>query len=81
MKQLSSTLSYTLTVLGGTDACIGIREAVRKLILQILQSNQTSLSGADLMAVEGEYVRGELPEIQREAFKVIVSNFEVLTNE
>jgi hypothetical protein len=30
------------------------------------------------MVVEGEYVRGELPQIQREAFKVVVSNFEVL---
>ena len=30
------------------------------------------------MLVEGEYVRGELPQMQRETFKVAVSNFEVL---
>ena len=65
-------------ILGGTDSCIAAREAVRKLILQILHRNQTLLSGADVMLVEGEYVRGELPQLQREAFKVVVSNFEVL---
>jgi len=68
-------------VLGGTDSCIATREAVRKLILAILHANQTLLPGASNMAVEGEYVRGELPQIQREAFKVIVSSFEVLSNE
>jgi hypothetical protein len=66
-------------ILGGTDVCIGIRETLRKLILQILHSNQTSLPGAQLMTVEGEYIRGELPQIQREAFKVVVSNFSVLS--
>jgi hypothetical protein len=68
-------------ILGGTDSTIGIREAVRQLILQIIHQNATLLPGAALMRVEGEYVRGELPQIQREAFKVIVSNFEVMTNE
>ena len=66
-------------VLGGTDSCLAIREAVRELVLSILHANQTLLSGAVLMTVEGEYVRGELPQIQREAFKVIVSSFEVIT--
>jgi hypothetical protein len=65
-------------VLGGTDSCIATREAIRLLILQILHANQTSLPDADLMTLEGEYVRGELPQIQREAFKVIVSSFEVI---
>ena len=60
-------------ILGGTDACIGFREAVRLLILQILHANQALLPGANLMVVEGEYVRGELPQIQREAFKVCLA--------
>ena len=63
-------------ILGGTDSCIATREVIRQLLSSILRAYQTSLPGADLMIVEGEYVRGELPEIQREAFKVVVSNFE-----
>ena len=66
-------------ILGGTDSCIAVREAVRLLVLQILHANQALLPGADLMVLEGEYVRGELPQIQREAFKVVVSNFSVLS--
>ena len=65
-------------VLGGTDSCIAVREKLRLLIMQVLHANQRLLSRADLMTVEGEYVRGELPMLQREAFKVVVSNFEVL---
>ena len=68
-------------VLGGTDATIGIREALRQLIMQVIHQNATLLPGAAFMRVEGEYVRGELPQIQREAFKIIVSSFEVLSNE
>ena len=68
-------------ILGGTDATLGIREAVRRLILQVIHQNATSLSGAALMRVDGEFVRGELPQIQREAFKVVVSSFEVLPDE
>jgi len=66
------------TAFGTTDKTIAVREACRKLILSILHANQALLSGADLIKVEGEYVRGELPQIQREAFKIVVSNFEVL---
>ena len=66
-------------VLGGTDATIAIREKVRGLVLAVLHASATLLSGADVMAVEGEYVRGELPQIQREAFKVVVSSFEVIS--
>jgi hypothetical protein len=65
-------------ILGGTDEALGIREVIRQLILQIIHQNATSLPGSALMQVEGEYVRGELPQIQREAYKVVVSNFEVL---
>lgn len=65
-------------VLGDSDSCLATREAVRQLILQILHRNQTFLQGAVAMNVEGEYVRGELPQIQRETFKVMVSSFEVL---
>jgi len=69
-------------ILGGTDSCIATRESVRQLILAVIHGIQqmtgTSLLGADSVSVEGEYVRGELPEIQREAFKVVVSNFEAL---
>jgi hypothetical protein len=65
-------------ILGGTDATLGIREVIRQLILQVIHQNATSLPGSVLMQVEGEYVRGELPQIQREAYKVVVSNFEVL---
>ena len=65
-------------ILGGTDSAISVREAVRQLILQVIHQNATLLPGAALMRVEGEYVRGELPQIQREAFKVIVSSFEVM---
>ena len=65
-------------VLGGTDQTIAIREKIRTLILAVLHALATSLSGANLMTVEGEYVRGELPDLQREAFKVLVSHFEVL---
>ena len=50
---------------------------MRQLILKILHEKQLVLSGADLVNVEGEYVRGELPQIQRESFKVAVSYFEV----
>ncbi len=63
-------------VLGGTESCIATRETVRQLILSILHANQTLLPGAESMLVEGEYVRGELPQIQRETFKVVVSSFE-----
>jgi hypothetical protein len=69
-------------ILGGTDSCIATREAVRQLILAIIhgiqQQTDVSLFGADSISVDGEYVRGELPQIQRESFKVVVSNFEVL---
>jgi len=69
-------------ILGGTDNCIATREAVRELILAVIhgiqQQTGLSLPGADSVSIDGEYVRGELPEIQREAFKVVVSNFEVL---
>jgi hypothetical protein len=69
-------------VLGGTDGCIATREAVRQLILAVIhgirQQTGVSLPGADSISIDGEYVRGELPEIQRESFKVVVSNFEVL---
>ena len=65
-------------IMGGTDSCIAAREACRKLILQILHQNATQLPDATLMLVEGEYTRGELPDLQREAFKVVVSNFELL---
>ena len=68
-------------ILGGTDSAISVREAIRQLVLQVIHLNATLLPGAALMRVEGEYVRAELPQIQREAFKVIVSNFEVLSNE
>ncbi len=61
-----------------TDATIGVREAIRAQILKVIHANWNLLSGADQMVVEGEYLRGELPQIQREAFKVVVSNFEVL---
>lgn len=69
-------------ILGGTDSCIATREAVRRLILAVIHGIQLqtglSLPGADSISVDGEYVRGELSEIQREAFKVVVSSFEVL---
>ena len=69
-------------ILGGTDSCIATREAVRQLILSVIhgiqQQTGLSLPGADSISVDGEYVRGELPQIQREAFKVVVSNFEAL---
>ena len=29
------------------------------------------------MKIDGEYVRGELPMLQRESFKVVVGSFEV----
>ena len=68
-------------ILGGTDSCIATREAVRQLILAVIhgiqQQTGVSLPGADSISVDGEYVRGELPQIQRESFKVVVSNFEV----
>jgi hypothetical protein len=69
-------------ILGGTDSCIATREAIRQLILTLIhgiqQQTSLSLAGADSISVDGEYVRGELPQIQRESFKVVVSNFEVL---
>jgi hypothetical protein len=65
-------------ILGGTDQTIAIREKIRTLILAVLHGSATLLSGADVMTVEGEFVRGELPQLQREAFKVVVSYFEVL---
>jgi len=63
---------------GTTDQTIAVRENIRKLILAVIHASATLLSGADQMIVEGEYVRGELPQLQREAFKVVVSHFEVL---
>ena len=65
--------------LGGTDQAIAVRERIRKLIQSVVHANWNLLPGADQMAIEGEYVRGELPLLQRESFKVIVTNFEVKT--
>jgi hypothetical protein len=69
-------------ILGGTDSCIATREAVRQLILAVIhgiqQQTDVFLPGAASISIDGEYVRGELPQIQRESFKVVVSNFEVL---
>lgn len=89
VEQLSSQTNYVketvvvdvilhTAILGGTDQAIAKREVIRKLILGIIHANWNLLSGADQMTVEGEYIRGELPQIQREAFKVVVVNFEVL---
>ena len=64
--------------LGSTDQAIAIREKIRQLILQTVHANWNMLPGADQMVVEGEFVRGELPQLQREAFKVTVSSFEVI---
>ena len=64
--------------LGGTDATIAIREKIRKYVKTLIHQNWNLLPGADQMKVEGEYVRGELPMLQRESFKVVVGNFEVL---
>ena len=64
--------------LGGTDSTIAIREKIRQFILPLLNSPKTVLAGADNMSVEGEYIRGELPQLQREAFKVVVSYFQVI---
>jgi len=63
--------------LGGTDQAISVREKIRQLIVGIIHLNWNLLPGADQMTVEGEYVRGELPMLQREAFKVVIVNFEV----
>ena len=65
--------------LGGTDQAIAIREKIRKFIQTVIHDNWNLLPGADQMTIEGEYVRGELPMLQRESFKVIVANFEVRT--
>ena len=65
--------------LGGTDQAIGIREKIRALVQSVIHANWNLLPGADQMTIEGEYVRGELPMLQRESFKVIVANFEVRT--
>ena len=68
-------------VLGGTDACIAVRESIRKLVLAGIHGIQVhtsdSLEVADSIAVEGEFIRGELPQLQREAFKIVVNYFEV----
>ncbi len=45
----------------------------------MIHSNWNLLPGADQMTIEGEYVRGELPMLQRESFKIVVANFEVHT--
>ena len=63
--------------LGGTDQAIAIREKIRTLVQSVIHANWNLLPGADQMTIEGEYVRGELPMLQRESFKVIVANFEV----
>jgi hypothetical protein len=65
------------TPLGGTDATIAIRERIRKFIKTVIYQNWNLLPGADQMKIDGEYVRGELPMLQRESFKVVVGNFEV----
>lgn len=63
--------------LGGTDATIATREKIRQLVKTVIHQNWNLLPGADQMTIEGEYVRGELPMLQRESFKIIVANFEV----
>jgi hypothetical protein len=67
---------------GSTDSCITARENIRKLVLAVIHAIQlntgASLAGADAVRVDGEYIRGELPDLQREAFKTVVSYFEVL---
>ena len=66
--------------LGGTDQAIAVREKIRKFVQTVIHANWNLLPGADQMAIEGEYVRGELPMLQRESFKIIVANFEVHSN-
>jgi hypothetical protein len=63
--------------LGGTDTAISTRERIRKFIKKVIHQNWNLLPGADHMKIDGEYVRGELPMLQRESFKVVVGNFEV----
>jgi hypothetical protein len=63
--------------LGGTDATIATREKIRKFVKTVIHQNWNLLPGADQMKIDGEYVRGELPMLQRESFKVVVGNFEV----
>jgi len=65
--------------LGGTDQAIATREKIREFIQSTIHSNWNLLPGADQMTIEGEYVRGELPMLQRESFKIVVANFEVHT--
>ena len=59
------------------DQAIGVREKIRTLIQTVIHANWNVLPGAAQMTLEGEYVRGELPQIQRESFKVSVLSFEV----
>jgi hypothetical protein len=66
--------------LGGTNQAIAIREKIRTLVQSVIHANWNLLPGAEQMTIEGEYVRGELPMLQRESFKVIVANFEVQSN-
>jgi hypothetical protein len=60
----------------GVDVTVGVREKIRQLILQVIHTNQLKLSGANLVTVEGEFIRGELPQILREAFKVVIKYYE-----
>lgn len=60
----------------GVDATVAVRERIRQQILQTIHSNQVKVSDANSVTVEGEYIRGELPQILREAFKVAVLYYE-----
>jgi hypothetical protein len=68
---------------GSTDNCITARVAIKKLITTVIHEVELqtglSLPGADSILIEGEFVCGELPDIQREAYKAVVNYFEVLS--
>ena len=63
---------------GGTDQTISAREQIKQLCYAIIHAAQSSggTAWSDLY-VDGEYVKGELPDLQRIALRVKFVTFEV----
>jgi hypothetical protein len=64
---------------GGTDPTISAREAIKQLIYGVIHAAQTSAgtSWSDLY-IDGEYLKAELPDLQRLALRAKFVTFEVL---
>jgi hypothetical protein len=65
--------------LGGIDSAISTREAIKQLFYSVIHAAQSSAgSGWSDLYIDGEYIKGELPDLLRLALRVKFVTFEVL---